>query len=438
MTRRDSLPKASIGKILLALVIACIYIFLFGIVQVVNVSADTELEINVSIPEASQGQGAQQTQPNPADTSQSSQTLKLSEMKKPAVADYTAVTTAALTTVITTTEKDNVIRPTEDTSSSYDGAVIIPTPETSAQTQTIAPIETEPPETDPPETDAPETTVAQTEAPAPVEPSDGEQFTVYDTVTGTYYTGPAREIVARAVVGEIWNQFPDEAVKAQAVATYTYIKKSNQLGRRPETALKTDVYDRIYTLVDEVLGEGIYYNGELIQCTFFASSCGYTNSALNVWGVDYPYLRSVDCPLDESTDPNWGSTDTYSSADVKQKVQDKLGITLSGDPSKWFSIKSRLDGREHGWITSISVGGMTTANGKNIDGRVMRETVFGYSLKSAAFDISYDKASDTFTFTTYGHGHGVGLSQYGAKALAENGYSYKQILQHYFTGVEIY
>ena len=119
-------------------------------------------------------------------------------------------------------------------------------------------------------------------------------------------------------------------------------------------------------------------------------------------------------------------------------MQNTLGIALTGDPSKWFKINSRLDNREHGWVTSISVGGMTKANGKTIDGRMIRETVLGYSLKSAAFDLKYDKSSDKFIFTTYGHGHGVGLSQYGAKALAENGYTYKQILQHYFTGVEIH
>lgn len=257
-------------------------------------------------------------------------------------------------------------------------------------------------------------------------------------MTGTYYTAGAREIIARAVVGEIWNEFPDEAVKAQAVAEYTYIKKNNEMGVSPTTALKTDVYDRIYKLVDEVLGEAIYYNGEMIQSVFFASSCGYTNSAESVWGVDYPYLRSVDCPLDKTTDPNWGSTDSYSSDYIKNAVQNTLGIALTGDPSKWFKINSRLDNREHGWVTSISVGGMTKANGKTIDGRTIREKVLGYSLKSAAFDLKYDKSSDKFIFTTYGHGHGVGLSQYGAKALAENGYTYKQILQHYFTGVEIH
>lgn len=410
------MQKASIGKILLALVISCVYIYLFGIVQVVHVSADNEREIEVSIPEVTT---SAETEKTPETT-----TIKLQDDKKPTLADVKAQTTAttkAETTTSTTTVKKRTLTPAAD------NTVIIPETTTAATTAAAT-------------TAAPETTTAETtSAPTPTPDNSGEeQLSVYDQVTGTYYTAGAREIIARAVVGEIWNEFPDEAVKAQAVAEYTYIKKNNEMGVSPTTALKTDVYDRIYKLVDEVLGEAIYYNGEMIQSVFFASSCGYTNSAENVWGVDYPYLRSVDCHLDKTTDPNWGSTDSYSSDYIKNAVQNTLGIALTGDPSKWFKINSRLDNREHGWVTSISVGGMTKANGKTIDGRTIRETVLGYSLKSAAFDLKYDKSSDKFIFTTYGHGHGVGLSQYGAKALAENGYTYKQILQHYFTGVEIY
>lgn len=412
------MQKVSIGKILLALVISCIYIYLFGIVQVVHVSADNDREIEVSIPEVT---ASAETEKTPETT-----TIKLQDDRKPTLADVkaqTTVTTKAETT--TTTTKKRSVAPAASTS---DNTQIVP--ETTTTTAATTPA---------PETTA--TTTTATEAPTPTpapDNSDEEQLTVYDQVTGTYYTAGAREIIARAVVGEIWNEFPDEAVKAQAVAEYTYIKKQNDMGLRPTTALKTDVYDRIYKLVDEVLGEAIYYNGEMIQSVFFASSCGYTNSAENVWGVNYPYLVSVDCPLDKTTDPNWGSTDSYSSDYIKNAVQNTLGITLTGDPSKWFKINSRLDNREHGWVMSISVGGMTKANGKTIDGRVIRETVLGYSLKSAAFELKYDKNSDKFVFTTYGHGHGVGMSQYGAKALAENGYSYKQILQHYFTGVEIH
>lgn len=412
--------KASIGKILMALSIACVYIYLFGIVQVISVSADTEAQpIVLSIPEATTPQTVQKT---PEAT-----TIRLENDKKPALADRKEQTTAetTVTTTETTTEKI-VIKPV--TTTTYEQTV--PVPETSFTTAASATTITT----------TTVTTVDETPAPVPDDPT-GEQFTVYDHLTGSYYTGSAREIVARALVGEISNWFPDETIKAQAVAEYTYIKKENMRGNSPTTALRTaaeGVDDRIYRLVDEVLGEAIYYNGEMIQCVFFASSCGYTNSSLNVWGVDYPYLRSVDCPLDASTDPNWADTDSYSSEYIKNAVQSTLGITLTGDPSGWFKINSRLDNREHGWITSLSVGGMTVANGKNIDGRTMRETVLNNSLKSAAFELKYDKTADEFIFTTYGYGHGVGLSQWGAKALAENGYNYKQILQHYFTGAEVY
>lgn len=411
--------KASIGKILMALSIACVYIYLFGIVQVISVSADTEPQpIVLSIPEATTPQLTQKT---PEAT-----TIRLENDKKPALADRKEQTTAetTVTTTETTTEKI-VIKPV--TTTTYEQTV--PVPETSFTTAASATTTT-----------TTVTTVDETPTPVPEDPT-GEHFTVYDHLTGSYYTGSAREIVARALVGEISNWFPDEAIKAQAVAEYTYIKKENMRGNSPTTALRTaaeGVDDRIYRLVDEVLGEAIYYNGEMIQCVFFASSCGYTNSSLNVWGVDYPYLRSVDCPLDATTDPNWADTDSYSSEYIKNAVQSTLGINLTGDPSTWFKINSRLDNREHGWITSLSVGGMTVANGKNIDGRTMRETVLNYSLKSAAFELKYDKTADEFIFTTYGYGHGVGLSQWGAKALAENGYNYKQILQHYFTGAEVY
>ena len=407
--------KASLGKILMALSIACVYIYLFGIVQVIHVSADNdEQPIILSIPEATTPSIT--TSKTPEAT-----TIRLENDKKPALADRKEQTTAetTVTTTETTTEKF-VIKPETTTTQTEAPQTTIETVVETTTTETIS------------ETSA---------TPAPAPDPDGEEFTVRDQLTDSYYTGSAREIVARALVGEISNWFPDEAIKAQAVAEYTYIKKENMRGNSPTTALRTaaeGVDDRIYRLVDEVLGEAIYYNGEMIQCVFFASSCGYTNSSLNVWGVDYPYLRSVDCPLDATTDPNWADTDSYSSEYIKNAVQSTLGINLTGDPSKWFKINSRLDNREHGWITSLSVGGMTTANGKNIDGRTMRETVLNYSLKSAAFELKYDKTADEFIFTTYGYGHGVGLSQWGAKALAENGYNYKQILQHYFTGAEVY
>ncbi len=433
------LKRVSVGRVILALFIVCVYVFLFGIVQVVHVSADTEYELEVPISRAEQAD-------RPAELLTEHTTVNINDERKPTAADGTAATTA------------NMLLESE-TPKEYPPALLPPdnSEEPDAPNEDIFTLheysETQAPQTEPPQTQAPQTESPQTDAPettldeeAPPssngESPDEEQLTVIDLRTGERVTDSAREIVTRAVIGEIWNEFPGEAVKAQAVATYTYIKKNNMQGEYPKAVYyptrQADLTERMYSLVDEVLGEAIYYDGEMIQSVFFASSCGYTNSSINVWCVDYPYLRSVDCPFDESTDPNWGDIMTVSSEEVKQRILKTLGISLDGNPADWFRIISRLDGREKGWITSISVGGMTKANGKNIDGRVFRETVFSYLLKSAAFDLSYDEADDSFTFTTYGHGHGVGMSQYGAKALAEQGYTYTQILKHYFTGVEIY
>lgn len=207
------MQKASIGKILLALVIACIYIYLFGIVQVVHVSADNDREIEVSIPDVTT---PEQTQKTPETT-----TIKLQSDKKPTLGDIKAQTTAATTTeTTTTTTKKRIAAPA---ATSVDNAVVVPETTTVTTTTTTA-ATTAATET------TTTTTAATTSAPAPAPDSDEEQLTVYDQVTGSYYTAGAREIIARAVVGEIWNEFPDEAVKAQAVAEYTYIKKAERNG----------------------------------------------------------------------------------------------------------------------------------------------------------------------------------------------------------------
>ena len=164
------MQKASIGKILLALVISCVYIYLFGIVQVVHVSADNEREIEVSIPEVTT---SAETEKTPETT-----TIKLQDDKKPTLADVKAQTTATTKAEITTTTvKKRTPAPAAD------NTVIIP--ETTVTTTTTAAT-----------TAAPETTTAETtSAPTPTpDNSYEEQLSVYDQVTGTYYTAGARAV----------------------------------------------------------------------------------------------------------------------------------------------------------------------------------------------------------------------------------------------------
>ena len=126
---------------------------------------------------------------------------------------------------------------------------------------------------------------------------------------------------------------------------------------------------------------------------------------------------------------------------MKSRIYNKTGISLTGSPAEWFTIDKRVDGK---YVEQMSIGGYhsyidSDGDTVKISGRVFRQRIMGYDIRSSAFDISYDEATDSFTITTYGYGHGVGLSQNGANALATYwGWDYKQILEFYYTGTEVY
>ena len=288
------------------------------------------------------------------------------------------------------------------------------------------------------------TTVSTAKEEAPLddpEVGSGENgtLTVYYTGSGGNVTGDAANILAQVVMGEIGGSFNEEAIKAQAVAAYTYIKYYNDNGNVPYVAVRTP-NDTVKRCVNEVIGQMVYYNGSPIQAVYSASSAGYTASAANVWGVNYPYLISVRCELDALYDPNYGAKATFTSTEIKNYVQNATGIVLEGDPGTWFAIKEYVD---NVYVGTLSIGGKTSytdSNGNtvNITGRVLREKILDFNLRSSSFDVSYSADTDKFTFTTYGYGHGVGLSQHGANNLATYwGYDYRQILQFYYPGTEV-
>lgn len=267
--------------------------------------------------------------------------------------------------------------------------------------------------------------------------TNNETFTVNNG--GTVVSGSALDIISRIVQSEIGSSFSDEAIKAQAVASYTYVKYYNQYDNVPYVGLMAPT-QRVTNLVSQVLGEAIYYNEQLIQAVYSASSAGYTASAEAVWGHPYAYLRSVECPLDSVYDPNYNHDTVIAAADIQQWVSDSTGIILTGDPSEWFRIINYVD---NVYVGSMTIGGNATYVDSDgdviaITGQVFRERIIDYNIRSASFAISYDAASGNFTFTTNGFGHGVGLSQNGANNLAVYaGYNYRQILSFFYSGVTI-
>lgn len=264
-----------------------------------------------------------------------------------------------------------------------------------------------------------------------VTPEAAGSVTSNETFTAKYegsvHTVNAYDLICWIVNNEISESFSDEAIKAQAVAAYSYVKYHNVNGLTPTVLIKRNPSKRITDMVSSVWGVCCYYNGEVAQTVYMASSSGYTADAKNVWGGYVPYLVSVRCPLDAEYDPNYGSTMTVSESSMRSNLESCLGITLSGNPYNWLTVTGYVDGN---YVSEINVDGQ-----KTISGRKLRENVLGYKLKSAAFDVYFD--GENFVFTTYGYGHGVGMSQNGANILGKQGYSYVEILKFYFTGIEV-
>lgn len=261
-----------------------------------------------------------------------------------------------------------------------------------------------------------------------IPPAD-EMFSV--SYGGSEKTVNSYDLVCAIVNKEISaGSYGDEAIKAQAVAAYSYLKYHKSKGLVPSVVVKyEDMPEKIRKLVSEVWGVACYYGGETAQTVYMASSSGHTASAENVWGGSVvPYLVSVSCPFDEY-DVNYGVSVWFSEDDIRNSVEKSLNIVLSPDPSNWFRIEGYIDGN---YVGRLNIDGQTS-----VTGRKMRETVLGFRIKSASFNVTYSEGK--FIFTTYGYGHGVGMSQTGANYLAKNmGYSYIDILKHYYTGIEVY
>ncbi|MDR0987003.1 MAG: SpoIID/LytB domain-containing protein [Ruminococcus sp.] len=247
-----------------------------------------------------------------------------------------------------------------------------------------------------------------------------------------YFNGKKQTVDAFALVcavtnNEISDSFSDEAIKAQAVAAYTYIKEANDRGDAPDVMVDYEYSAKMEKLVKSVWGVACYHNGKLAQTVYSASSAGYTASSENVWGGAHPYLVSVKTPFDAASDPNYGIKTTYTESSIRSLLESGLGIYLSANPENWLVITGHIDGS---YVDTIMVDGQV-----EISGRDLREDIMNYKIRSAAFSISY--YDGIFTITTYGYGHGVGMSQNGANILAKQGYGYADILKYYYTGIEV-
>ena len=279
----------------------------------------------------------------------------------------------------------------------------------------------------------------------PSRPSDVAEEILRVKVNGSTKQMEARELIGQMVQNETGGQFHIEALKAHVVSSYTYVKYYNDvLGSVPTVALSSNVNQSVWKAVDSVLGEAIYYNGQYINAVYHSASCGETASAKSVWGSSVPYLVPVDSWVDEYS-PYYKGSYTISEEDLADRVWSTYRIDLyeemPNDPEDWIVID--YDNMASGdYVGRVEVGGYDcsqggkVSSGTSITGRSIREQLLNFSLKSTCFEVSYRNGK--FTFTTRGYGHGVGMSQWGAHYLAQDeGYSYIEILEHYYTDTTV-
>ena len=178
---------------------------------------------------------------------------------------------------------------------------------------------------------------------------------------------------------------------------------------------------RVKNLVKTVKNQLIFYKNEPILALYHDTSGGKTENAKDIWGGDYPYLVAVES-VSDLLNPEYLSTVTYTKPEFLARLK-TLGGSLSNDKSDFVGKATTTDS---GTVKTIKIGA------KSYTGQSVRKA---FSLRSANFDLVYEDKK--FIFTVRGFGHGVGMSQYGAKSMANDGDSYKQILEWYYKGCKI-
>ncbi|MCL1464061.1 SpoIID/LytB domain-containing protein [Argonema galeatum] len=230
--------------------------------------------------------------------------------------------------------------------------------------------------------------------------------------------------------GEVYANWPQEALKAQAVAARTYALYQRQT-RGNSTydlgdTIAWQVYKGIeseappmYSAVDTTAGQVVTYNGKIILAAFHSSSGGHTENVENVWSDNLPYLRGVPDFDGNTPEAQW----------VKNFTREELSSRISGVGNVLSMTPERTS--PFGRIITMKVIGDRSS--RVISGPALR---LALGLRSTWFTVTADTAGksvpSTFRIEGRGYGHGLGLSQWGAYSMARQGANYQQIVRHYY------
>ncbi|WP_058486106.1 SpoIID/LytB domain-containing protein [Defluviitalea phaphyphila] len=308
------------------------------------------------------------------------------------------------------------------------------------------------------------------------------------------------EYLYGVVPAEINPNWHMEALKAQAVVARSYAIRNMGKHKDSPYNLCDMEHCQVYKgygieninsnqAVEETKGELVYYNDEIIEAVYFASSGGYTEDSENVWSNSVPYLRGVEDPY-ETNSKTW--TKSFSKSDIEELLRNNgkdigevLDIQIESYTSSGRVKELKIIGsRGEETLTKENIRTFFKSNGMNLESRMFtikkgnstgdfkisvmnkenvlenisekQVSVIGENneiqklfLENSTINVQRENGIDTisissttsiegdFVFEGKGYGHGVGMSQWGAKGMAEAGYDYKQILSHYYTGTTV-
>lgn len=262
------------------------------------------------------------------------------------------------------------------------------------------------------------------------------------------------EYVKGVVAAEMPAQFELEALKAQAVAARTYAVKhmatfgGEGIAAHPGADVSSDYregqacadeqeltvrwgplgykvyWNKISQAVDATRGIIASYQGEPILAVFHSTSGERTASAQEVWGTDYPYLKSVACNWDQQS-PRYSETKEFSMSEIAERLGSDTDIVAAAQNGSTAAVQI-AELTDSGRVGKIRIGS------KLLSGGTVRDKL---GLKSTNFKV--ETGADKLVFQTTGYGHGVGLCQYGANGLAKEGKDYQYILKYYYTGIDL-
>lgn len=275
-----------------------------------------------------------------------------------------------------------------------------------------------------------------------------DSFRLLDTESGRLLELSEEEFLLGNLACELSPDIPEESMKAQAVASlsfFTYKKEHPEAEEYDFSCNSSSGYvymteeqrqkqwgesfeansDRFRAVIAAVQGERLSYHNAVACASYFAASSGNTESAAELWGEEIPYLSPVSSPYDAFS-PGFEQSYSFSPNEVR---------AICG--KTWPEGKFEFERDEASWFTEISYsagGGVCSVNicGFSVTGQEFAEA---FGLSSPTFTV--EKNDSGFTIRSKGKGSAVGMSQYGAAYMAENGASYLEILRHYYPGTEI-